>query len=116
MKISRSSALSAAFALVPAVAVAAASAGCGDNIRSGAGGDGGGADAGWDQVISIDGLEGPVSAYFDAQGILHAQCGSDADCFAVQGYFHAAHRFVQMDLRRRLGRGRLSALAGGVTL
>jgi penicillin G amidase len=116
MKTSRTSAPSAAFALVLAVALAAATAGCGDNIRSGAGGDGGGPDAGWDQVISIDGLEGPVSAYFDPQGILHAQCGSDADCFAVQGYFHAAHRFVQMDLRRRLGRGRLSALAGPVTL
>ena len=91
-------------------------AGCGDNIGSGGGGDGGGPDAGWDQVITIDGLDGPVSVYFDAQGILHARCESDADCFAAEGYFHAAHRFVQMDLRRRLGRGRLSALAGAVTL
>jgi penicillin G amidase len=103
-------------ALAIAFALGAVNAGCGDNLGSGAGGDGGGPDAGWDQVISIDGLEGPVSVYFDAQGILHVQCGSDADCFAAEGYFHAAHRFVQMDLRRRLGRGRLSALAGGVTL
>jgi penicillin G amidase len=99
-------------ALLLAGALAAA---CGDNV--GTGGDGGpGADAAWDQVISIDGLDGPVSVYFDAQGILHARCESDADCFAAEGYFHAAHRFVQMDLRRRLGRGRLSALAGSVTL
>ena len=98
-------------------AVAAVSGACGDNLTSGAGGgDGGGPDAGWDQVIAIDGLEGPVSVYFDQQGILHAQCGSDADCFAVEGYFHAAHRFAQMDLRRRLGRGRVSALAGGIAL
>ena len=103
-------------ALVLATAGSTASGACGDNIESGGGGDGGGPDASWDQVIAIDGLEGPVSAYFDEQGILHARCESDADCFAVEGYFHAAHRFVQMDLRRRLGRGRLSALAGGVTL
>lgn len=90
------------------LAIAAA---CGDN--AGAGGDAGGPDASWDQVIAIDGLDGPVSIYFDEQGILHARCESDADCFAAEGYFHAAHRFVQMDLRRRLGRGRLSALAGG---
>jgi penicillin amidase len=90
-------------------------AGCGDNIGSG-GGDAGGPDASWDQVISIDGLDGPVSVYFDGQGILHASCQSDADCFAAEGYFHAAHRFVQMDLRRRLGRGRLSALAGAATV
>jgi len=92
-----------------------AAAACGDNLDSGASGDGG-PDASWDQVISIDGLDGPVSVYFDEQGILHARCESDADCFAAEGYFHAAHRFVQMDLRRRLGRGRLSALAGPVTL
>ena len=97
-----------------ALAIASLAAGCGDNIRSG--GDGGGPDAAWDQVIEIDGLDGPVSTYFDEQGILHARCESDADCFAAEGYFHAAHRFVQMDLRRRLGRGRLSALAGGVTV
>lgn len=101
-------------ALVSALLLAAA--GCGDNTGSGGGGDGGGPDASWDQVISIDGLDGPVSIYFDEPGILHARCESDADCFAAEGYFHAAHRFVQMDLRRRLGRGRLSALAGAVTL
>ena len=101
--------------LALAFTVASFATGCGDNIRSGDG-DGGGPDAAWDQVIEIDGLDGPVSVYFDEQGVLHARCESDADCFAAEGYFHAAHRFVQMDLRRRLGRGRLSALAGAVTL
>src|SRR6188508_848769 len=110
----RRTAFATPFALAVTIAVASLAAGCGDNIRSG--GDGGGPDAAWDQVIEIDGLDGPVSTYFDEQGILHARCESDADCFAAEGYFHAAHRFVQMDLRRRLGRGRLSALAGGVTV
>ena len=103
-------------ALVSSLALSVVlAAGCGDNLGSGSG-DGGGPDASWDQVIAIDGLDGPVSVYFDEHGILHARCESDADCFAAEGYFHAAHRFVQMDLRRRLGRGRLSALAGAVTL
>lgn len=58
----------------------------------------------------IEGLDGAVEVNFDAQGVLHLRCESDNDCFAAQGYFHAAHRFAQMDLRRRLARGRLSTL------
>lgn len=78
--------------------------------------DGDGPDAGPDLNVSIEGLDGPVEIYFDLQGILHARCVSDADCFAAEGYFHAAHRFAQMDLRRRLARGRLSALVGAAGL
>jgi penicillin G amidase len=63
--------------------------------------------------FAIEGLDGPVDVYFDEHGILHARCQTDADCFAVEGYFHAAHRFIQMDLRRRLARGKLSALVIG---
>src|SRR5688572_25095109 len=96
------------------VLVTACLIGCGDDLA--VRGDGGSPDASWDQTISIEGLDGPVGVFFDGQGILHARCESDADCFAAQGYFHAAHRFAQMDIRRRLGRGRLSALAGAVTL
>ncbi|HKE14678.1 MAG TPA: penicillin acylase family protein, partial [Kofleriaceae bacterium] len=66
--------------------------------------------------ITIEGMDGPVDVTFDESGIMHAGCSSDADCFAVEGYFHAAHRFGQMDIRRRVGRGRLAALAGAITL
>lgn len=70
----------------------------------------------YDSELSIPEMDGEVSVYFDAQGVLNAECSTDADCVAVEGYFHAAHRFFQMDLRRRIARGRLSELAGGIVL
>lgn len=88
----------------------------GDDADDADDGDDDGPDAGPDVNVSIDGLDGPVDVYFDEQGILHASCVSDADCYAVEGYFHAAHRFAQMDIRRRLARGRLSALVGPLAL
>src|SRR6266545_2738245 len=99
--------------------LAAPVAACGDNL-SPAGGDddvGGEPDAAPQpdsgvQGVAIEGLDGPVDVYFDEQGIMHAICQSDADCFAVEGYFHAAHRFAQMDIRRRFARGKLAALVG----
>lgn len=66
--------------------------------------------------LSIPGLSGPVTAITDQNGMLHLRCASDEDCAAAQGYFHAAHRFSQMDINRRFPQGRLSELVGGVTL
>lgn len=59
---------------------------------------------------TIEGLSAPVAVSFDERGVLHADCQTNEDCYAVQGYFHAAHRFAQMDLKRRLATGRLSGL------
>jgi penicillin amidase len=55
-------------------------------------------------------LEWPpnATAYFDEYGILNADCVFDEDCAMVLGYYHAADRFVQMDLRRRGATGRLT--------
>ena len=39
----------------------------------------------------------------------HLECQTNGDCFAAQGYLHAANRFAQMDVRRRFGRGQLSS-------
>lgn len=96
---------------------------------TGAGGDTGidagvedtGADAGTDAGVTDTGstdagvvdiripqLSGQVQVDFDDLGVLHASCQTDEDCVAVQGYFHAAHRFGQMDLRRRVVKGRLA--------
>lgn len=60
--------------------------------------------------LAIAGLEGPADVSFDDHGILHARCATDADCMRVLGYFHASHRFWQMDLQRRAARGRLATL------
>ncbi|MBL4634445.1 MAG: penicillin acylase family protein, partial [Kofleriaceae bacterium] len=70
----------------------------------------------YDRTLSIPGLDGKVSAFYNVDGVLSLECTSDADCLAAQGYFHAADRFFQMDLRRRLARGRLTELAGSILL
>ena len=77
------------------------------------GGQGGGAPP---DGIRIDGLGAEVTVWFDDHGVMHAKCASNADCYRVEGYFHAAHRFSQMDIRRRVVRAQLSAVVGDPTL
>lgn len=74
-------------------------------------GDAGGVDAGPEE-LSIPGLSAPARISYDQHGVTHLGCQTNNDCFAVQGYIHAAHRFGQMDLRRRFVRGRLAELFG----
>lgn len=76
-------------------------------------GDAGPTDAVPDE-FSIPGLSAPAKISFDEHGVTHLSCQTNNDCFAVQGYMHAAHRFGQMDLRRRFVRGRLAELFGAV--
>jgi len=108
----------------------------GNNGGTDAGGDAAGnnpvADAGADAVADaatdvadiaepregffIEGLSAPVTARFDTWGVLHLECQTDSDCAAAQGYFHAAHRFSQMDLQRRVATGRVGTLVGALAL
>jgi len=67
-------------------------------------------------AMLIPGLTAPVDVRFDDYGILHVKCAVDDDCLAAQGYYHAAHRFVQMDIGRRFPTGRLAELVGAVVL
>ncbi len=76
-------------------------------------GDAGTMDATPDE-LSIPGLSAPAKISFDQHGVTHLGCQTNEDCFAVQGYIHASHRFGQMDLRRRFVRGRLSELFGAI--
>lgn len=85
------------------------------------GADQGGADMGADmgarpEGVLIAGLSAPVQVRFDARGVLHVDCKTDADCYAAQGYYHARDRFAQMDLRRRFARGRVSTLVGDLAI
>ena len=68
--------------------------------------------------LHIDGLENDAEIKFDEYGIPSVLCETDADCAAVLGYIHARDRFFQMDLRRRVVRGRLSQIvaAGDLVL
>ncbi|MDJ0523585.1 MAG: penicillin acylase family protein, partial [Planctomycetota bacterium] len=62
--------------------------------------------------VRIQGLSAPVSAHVDAHGVPHIRAATDADAFFVEGYFHARDRFFQMDMLRRVLRGRLSEVVG----
>ena len=66
--------------------------------------------------ISIPGLTGNVTVQFDDRAVLHVSCDNRDDCFAVQGYYHAAHRFISMELQRRAAKGRLSEAIGALGL
>jgi penicillin amidase len=83
--------------------------GGGTGGTGGAGGSGGSGGTGG-SGISIPGLTGPVEVRVDEPGMLHASCLTDGDCARVLGYFHAEHRFFQMDLQRRAARGELASL------
>ncbi len=73
-------------------------------------------DAGPQPDLDLPGLTARVKVSFDAQGVLHIECAADLDCITAQGYYHAAHRFAQMDLRRRNLRGELAAAVGALGL
>lgn len=113
-------------AVLLALALGVSVAACGSddkprvNGEGGSGGDGGGGGGSGgtpaDATFDLPGLSAPARVRFDEQGVLHATCRTDEDCAAVLGYFHASNRFFQMDLQRRLARGRLSELVGAFTL
>ena len=66
--------------------------------------------------IVLSELSAPVRVDFDRQGVLHVRCERTRDCFVVQGYYHAAHRFGQMDARRRVAQGTVSEVLSGAAL
>ncbi|MCC7386140.1 MAG: penicillin acylase family protein [Deltaproteobacteria bacterium] len=67
-----------------------------------------------DGDILIRGLTRAVRVLYDEHHAVHLRCATDEDCFAAQGYFTAADRFMQMDILRRDATGRLAALGGDV--
>jgi penicillin amidase len=62
--------------------------------------------------IDIPGLAAPVDVLFDPQGVPHVRAQSEADLLRAAGYLMARERFFEMDLLRRIARGRLSELVG----
>lgn len=85
----------------------------GEGGEGGQGGDGGqGGEPPPPAGYQIEALGGPVGVRFDELGVAHISCRSRADCFATQGYLHAAHRFVQMDINRMFTQGRLTERIG----
>src|SRR4051794_18281300 len=68
------------------------------------------------QQARIPGLAGPVDIGFDADGIPRIPAVSAIDAAAALGFVHARDRLFQMELMRRAASGRLSEIAGRVTL
>jgi penicillin amidase len=64
------------------------------------------------RTVRLPGTSGPVTVDFDAAGMPAVHAGSDADLFTAQGYLQASFRLSQLDLERRMARGRLAALTG----
>lgn len=58
------------------------------------------------------GVSAPVTIERDAHGVAHIRAGSDRDAFFAVGYIHAQDRMWQLELQRRMARGRLSELFG----
>ena len=60
----------------------------------------------------LPGLMAPVDVRHDAFAVPHIEARSDADLFRAQGALHARERFFQMDMLRRVLRGRLAETIG----
>ena len=61
---------------------------------------------------ALAGLEAPVLVVRDAQGIPHIRAESWADAQRTLGFLHAQDRLFQMEMSRRIARGRLAEIAG----
>src|SRR5919202_1713687 len=63
-------------------------------------------------VVKLPGLERPVEVLRDRFGVPQIFAEDERDLFFAQGYVHAQDRFLQMELQRRAGHGRISELLG----
>ncbi|MHA7832528.1 MAG: penicillin acylase family protein [Flagellimonas sp.] len=61
---------------------------------------------------SLSGLSNEVTTYFDPYGIPHIFADNETDALKALGYVHAQDRLWQMELLRRVAKGRLSEVFG----
>jgi len=62
--------------------------------------------------INLAGLQEKVEVYYDEYGIPHIYAQNGTDAHFALGYVHAQDRLWQMELMRRLGKGRLAEILG----
>ena len=62
--------------------------------------------------VRIPGLEAPVQVRFGPHAVPTIEAASTPDLVRAQGFVVASERFWQMDLMRRVGRGRLAEVLG----
>ena len=58
----------------------------------------------------------PTTVFFDEYGVPHIYANSQKDAMTTLGYVHAQDRLWQMELMRRIARGRLSEIFGNPAL
>lgn len=61
-------------------------------------------------------VSAPVEITFDARGVPQIWAKTDGDAFFAVGWLHASERLFQMELVRRLSRGELAEVFGGIAL
>jgi len=66
----------------------------------------------YNQDVQLERLGNKVEVYMDSLAIPHIYAKSDSDLYRVVGYITARERLWQMDLLRRVTRGRLSEIFG----
>lgn len=62
--------------------------------------------------LSLFGIEKNVDVYFDDFGVPHIYGRNAADTYHAFGYIHAQDRLFQMEVMRRVGKGRLAEIFG----
>ncbi len=68
------------------------------------------------QNVSMSGLEKPATVKRDSRSIPYITAENDADLYFMQGYVTASDRLWQMDLLRRVARGRTAEIFGNAAL
>ena len=68
------------------------------------------------ETLTLNLLQEPVEILYDSMGVPHIFASSVDDLFMAQGYVHAQHRLWQMEMFRRVLKGRLSEIFGEATL
>ncbi|HET7258124.1 MAG TPA: penicillin acylase family protein, partial [Candidatus Acidoferrum sp.] len=69
-----------------------------------------------DGSLSLPGLQKEVTVERDNWGVPHIRAASLADAVEAQGYVMAQDRLWQLDLMRRVSRGRLSEIVGPLAI
>ncbi|GMU61033.1 MAG: penicillin amidase [Myxococcaceae bacterium] len=64
------------------------------------------------QTLRLPGLSAPVTVVLDAQGVPHVEAKTLSDLARASGFMQGRARFFQMDMMRRLARGRVSEVVG----
>lgn len=62
--------------------------------------------------LALPGLSAPVEVLRDGEGVPHIFAASLEDAWTTLGYLHAQDRLFQMEMGRRIARGRLAELIG----